>query len=270
MSGVEIGDAFHHLVRRHIVGLLGDVGAGVLLRHIAHLGVVVAINEPAARLNEVDELGKLVFVNLKGGEDIDVVPLDARDDGHMRLVEVELGSAVDGRSEVLVALNHHHLGRFAEAHHHLEALQLGTHHIVRLDAAVLQHVQNHGGSGGLAVTAANHHAGFRLRLLVEVFGIAEYLDAELLRPEQFWIVGAGMHTQHNGVEIGRDALGVPAVAFGQKPIPLKSAAGWVENLVVGACNMIPFLVQGDGQIVHGAAANGYKMYIHKFMNSLIR
>ena len=262
MSGVEIGDAFRHLVRRHIVGLLGDVGAGVLLRHIAHFGVVVAINEPAARLNEVDELGELVFVNLKGGEDIDVVPLDARDDGHMRLVEVELGATVNGRSEVLVALNHHHLSCLAQAHHHLETLQLSTHHIVRLDAAMLQHMQYHGGGSGLTVAAADYHAGLLFRLLVEVFGVAVYLQSQFLGAQQLGVVLAGVHTQHDGIEVVGYPFGMPAITVGQQPIPLQAAFCRVEYLVVRARYRVTFQMHGYCQIVHGTATDCYKMNIH--------
>ena len=207
-----------HLVGRHIVGLLDDVGAGVAQRHVAHLGVVVAINKPSSWFYEVYKLGKLFLVYLKCGEHIDMVPLYARDDGHMGFVEMELGPTVDGRSQVLVALNHHHPCRLAQAHHHLKSLQLRPHHIVGLHAAVLQHMQYHGRGGGLAVASANHHARLLPRLLVEVFWIAVNLDSQLLSPQQLRIVLAGMHAQHDGVQLRRDALRMPAVACGQQPI----------------------------------------------------
>ena len=264
----EVGSAVFHSMEGHVVGLLGNVGTAVFQCHVAHLGVVVAIDEPATGLYQVDKLGKLVLVYLKSGEDVNVVPLDAGHNGHMGLVEVKLGAAVDRRSEVFVPFDHHHLRGVAEAHHHLKTFQLRTYHIVGLDAAVLQHMQNHGRGGGLAVAAANDYAGLVLRLLVKVFGVAVYLDTQLLCPQQLGIVSTGMHTQHDGVEVGGDALGMPAETVGQEPVALEAAAGGVEDFVIGARDVVAFQVEGDGQVVHGAAADGYKMDVHFLKNRL--
>ena len=62
------------------------VGALVLHRHTVHFGVLVAIDERSIRLNEVDELRELVTVDVERREDIDMVPLDAGDDGHVGFI----------------------------------------------------------------------------------------------------------------------------------------------------------------------------------------
>ena len=89
----DVGDAILHAVLGADIRKLLYVRAPVLHRHPMHLLVLVAIDERAFRLNEVNELGELVAVDVKGRKDIDMVPLDACDDGHVGLVEVELGTA---------------------------------------------------------------------------------------------------------------------------------------------------------------------------------
>ena len=208
-----------------------------------HLFVFVAVYQCALRLNEIYIFGKLLAVDVESGEDVDVVPLDASDYGHVGVIEMEFGPAVDGRSEVLVALDDHHLGGVAQSHHHVKAFQLCANHIVGLYATMGKHVQYHCRGGCLAVRAADDDAQLVLRLLVKVFGITVYLQPKLLGFKQFGIVSACVHTKNHSVEVGGDAFRVPAFFLGQQPCVLQTRAGRIEDFVVRACDGISFLVQ---------------------------
>ena len=175
-----------------------------------------------------------------------MVPLDAGNNGHIGFVEVELRTTVEGRSQVLVAFDDHHLGGMREAYHHLEALELRAHHIVGLDAAMRQHMQYHGRGGRLAVRAAYHDAQLVLALLIQILKVAVYLQSKLLRLQQLRVVDAGMHTQHYGVEVFGYPLRMPSERLRQQAIFLQPALCGVEYLVVTSRDGNSFLTEGDG------------------------
>ena len=162
-----------------------------------HIGLVV--DKAAARLDGADEDAELLQVVVEGREDIDMVPADAADDSDMWVIVVELRHTVDGRSEVFVAFHDHVFRRLAEAHHHVKAFQLRPDHEVGLDADLLEHMEDHGGDGRLAVAAADNDAGLVLALFVEVFGIGIHLEAQLLGAHQLGVVDAGVHAEDDGI-----------------------------------------------------------------------
>ena len=56
-----------------------------------------------------------------------------------------------------------------------------------------------------------------------------------------------------------DAQWIPAQAIGHKPQAIQAAAAGLEDLVVTTCHLQALLVQSDGQVVHGASADGDEM-----------
>ena len=262
LRGGEISDTILHPIGGYAIGDFGYVGTLVILRHLTHYRVFGTVDKGTLRLDKVDELGELVFVDVKGRKDIHMVPLDTSNDCHIGFVEVELGTAVDRRSEVFVTLNDHDLGGLAETDHYFKAFELSANHVVRLDAAMLQDVEDHCRSGSLAMAATDNDARLLLRLFVEVFRVAVDFETQLLRTEEFGVVVAGMHTKDNFVDVFGDSVGVPPYLLGQQAVLLESALGGIKNLIVGTCYMIAFEMKGYGEVVHGTSSYGNKMDVH--------
>ena len=73
-----------------------------------------------------------------------------------------------------------------------------------------------------------------------------------------------MHTQDDGIQLRGNALRMPAYGIGKNSVFCQTPFRGLENLVVGTGDLIAFQLQGNGQIVHGAAANGNKVYFHRW------
>src|ERR1700744_5205413 len=71
-----------------------------------------------------------------------------------------------------------------------------------------------------------------------------------------------MHTQYNGVQSPVDLLQVPAKRRWQQPFFFKVRQGRLEYLVIAAADLVTLVFQGNSQLMHDAAADGDKMYIH--------
>ena len=257
-SGLQIGHPIANHVRMYCIRFF--FYAFNLFTQYSNILIIITIDK-----RMVYHLGKgaeRVHILGEGRENIDMVPRYTADNAHVRLVQVELGTAVDRRGEVLIALHHHNLRLVRQLHHHLETGQLRAHHVVAIHMMILQHMQNHCRNGGLAMTATHHNTELVLALLVQKFGIGIHLDTQLVGTNQFGIIQAGVHPQDDRIEVGRNLVGIPADGVGKESIFLQTAFGGIENLVVGTGNGVTFLVKGDGQIVHGATADGNKMYFH--------
>ena len=122
-----------------------------------------------------------------------------------------------------------------------------------------QHVYDHAGDGGLAVTAADDHTGLALGALVEVRGVTVHRYTQFLCAFQLGVVQSRVHAEDHGRKSGMDAQWIPAQAIGHQPQAIQAAAAGLEDLVVTTRHLQTLLVQSDGQVVHGASADGDEM-----------
>ena len=128
-----------------------------------------------------------------------------------------------------------------------------------------QNVHDHGGDGCFTVASPNDHADFIFGLLVKILRIGEYFQSQFLCTQQFRVILPGVHSQDDCIQVTSDCFGKPAFTVRQQPVFSQTASGRFKNLIIRTSNLVPFLVQGNGQIVHGTSANGYKMYIHFYV-----
>ena len=71
-----------------------------------------------------------------------------------------------------------------------------------------------------------------------------------------------MHAQHYCVEVGCDASRVPSDGWWQKPIALQPCACGIKDFVIRTGDLVSFQMKGDGEVVHGTAANGDEVCFH--------
>ena len=131
-------------------------------RYVAHILVLIAVNQCSVRLYFVGKYLKLPDIVLKGRKDIHMIPSYAVYDGYVRFVKVKLGTSVQGRSEVFVSFQNHILGTLVRLDHYIEAFQLRSDHIVGFYVHVLQSMQYHGGYCRLSMASAHHYPDFVL------------------------------------------------------------------------------------------------------------
>ncbi len=81
-----------------VVGVVRDTMhiRSCFCRQCAQVLVALVVDEGAVGFYLSDELAESVHVFGEGGEDIDMVPRDAREDSDIGVVEEELGTAVEG------------------------------------------------------------------------------------------------------------------------------------------------------------------------------
>jgi len=144
-----------------------------------------------------------------------MIPSNAAQQRNMRLIIADFGQAVYRRSKIFIAFEDHQ-GGVAQLHRSLKTLQSRAYQVVKLLAAAAQHMHNHGSECGFSMAARYHYPRFVYRLLVDKFGISIYFELQGLRPQQFGIVGFGVHSQNNGIEVGGDALRKPTHFGGQQ------------------------------------------------------
>ena len=84
------------------------------------------------------------------------------------MIPEKLGTQIERRSKVLISLEDRIFGGIAQAYHTLKALDLCAHHIVGFDTEMLQDIENHRSSCGLAMTAPHHDTNLILGLLIKV------------------------------------------------------------------------------------------------------
>ena len=230
--------------------------------------VALEIDERTDGLDAIDELTEGLHVLREGREYIDMVPCDTGEDSYMRVVPEEFRSQIEWGGQVLITLKDGVFGRVAEAYHALKALNLRTHHIIGFDTEAVEHIEDHRSGGGLSVTAAYHDADLVLRLLVEVLGEGVDLEPQLAGPHQLRIILASVHTENDGIDILRDAFGMPTYLIGQQTRFAKVRQGGVEDLIIRSRHLISlFRSDRQCQVMHCRAADSYKMdFCH--LNSL--
>ena len=138
---------------------------------------------------------------------------------------------------------------------------MGANHVVELNAQMAKDVHNHGRGCGLAMATAHHHTSFVGRLLVEVVWERVDLDVQFTRPNEFGVILGGVHAQDNGIEIGRDALGMPTGLVWQEPMLSQMGTRGFKELIVGARDIGALGFEGYGQVVHNGTANGNEVYL---------
>ena len=131
-----------------------------------------------------------------------MVPRNARYQGDIRLVKVEFRPRVDRRRQILIAFKNSHLRIVAQTNHRVETLHAGAHHIVELYADGFQHVHHHCRGGGFAVASADNHPSLVFGLIIKEFGVRIDFQTQFLRAQQLGIVGLGVHSQNNRVNVG--------------------------------------------------------------------
>ena len=241
-----------------------DVFAFLLHRidDMVELLVFRAVNHRAVGLYGVQVGLELIDVILLGGEDVDMVPRNACDDGHMRAVPQELGPQIDGGAEVFVAFDDGPVIRRLEVHHAVESFELGTHHEVRGSPGFFQGMQNHGSDGGFSMASGHHHALFGLCGEAQKLGVTLDPQPELLGLKQFGVVHAGMHSQDDHIDVRGDSLDVPTLCFRKQSCRRQTSSTRLKNLVVASRHHMSGVGQGQGEVVHGASANCNEMNPH--------
>ena len=97
------------------------------------------------------ELAERVHVLRKRREDIDMIPRNPCQNSNVRVIPQELAAQVQRRSEILITFKDGVFGSIRKPHHAFESLYLRANHVIGFDAETLQHIENHGRGGCLAV-----------------------------------------------------------------------------------------------------------------------
>ena len=197
------------------------------------------------------------------GEHIDVVPRDARQDGHVRAVPQELGSAVDGGAQVLVSFNHGPFVAIVQVHHPVEPFQLGPHHEVGLHSCTVQGMEDHGRDGGFAMTSGHDHSLLLFRGEAQEFRVALDGQFKFLCAQELGIFLAGVHAKNDHVQIGGDVGRMPAFLRGEQSGLFQPSTAGLEDLVVAPCHVVPRVGHGQREVVHGASAHRNQMNSHE-------
>jgi len=71
-----------------------------------------------------------------------------------------------------------------------------------------------------------------------------------------------VHPQYDRIQVGSDVFLIPTHFIRQQPEFFQSAFAGFEYFVIRSGDSVAFSVEGNGQIVHGAAANGNEMDFH--------
>ena len=98
--------------------------------------------------------------------------------------------------------------------------------------------------------------------VVEVFRVADDVQPELEGPGELGVVRVGVHAD-DGVDVGVQALRVPPHLLGEESSGGQSASAWVVNGVVGPCDGVALVVQGEGEVVHGSTPDGDEVDVHE-------
>ncbi len=245
------------------VGLVGRAGdVALCCGDLPEMRVPSKIEKASPRFDELREPAELFHIVIKGGEDVDMVPGDTTQHPDMGMVKVKFGPPVIWGREVLVPFKDGDAGVVAQTDHGVESFDLGSHHVVEGHAAFAQDVHDHGGDGGFAMAAADNHADFFACLLKEKLRVGEDLQAQFPGSEELGVVASGVHAQNDGIEVGGDFSGEPSRGFGQQSAGRQPPPGGLHDLIVGTSDQIPFMMEGQGQIMHGAPSDGNKMDSH--------
>ena len=73
---------------------------------------------------------------------------------------------------------------------------------------------------------------FLFCLFVEILGEREDLQIEVLRGQQFRIIGPRVHSQNHRIKVGRNSRGIPAHTFRQQPGSSQATTGRLKDLVI--------------------------------------
>ena len=214
-------------------------------------------------LHRVQVSFELADVILLGRKDIDVVPRNACDHCDVRSVPQEFGPQVDGGAEVFVAFDHRPFVVRLQIHHAVKSFELCADHQVGLASRLVQGMENHGCHRGFAMAAGHDHALLGFGGEPQEFRIALDAQSQFLGALQFGVVGSGVHAENDHVQIRRDAPGIPTLGVGQQSRSLKSATAGFKNLVVASRDVMSSIGQGQGEVVHGAAANRNEVNPHE-------
>ena len=180
----------------------------------------------------------------------------------MGSVVEKFGSPVYRRAQVLIPFKHRPFRLPVQLHHAVETRQLRAHHEIRVTAGRLQHVEHHPRDGRLPVRTADHRPSLLGCGVVKELGVRLHRQSQGLRGQQLRVVCAGMHAEDDGIEVAVQSLWKPTFCLGQDPRGGQARPRRFEDGIVGARDRVASIVQRQGQIVHGASADGNEVNPH--------
>ncbi len=257
----QIGCSVFNIIGRCAVRELPDwVVTG--FHQFFYLRVFLIVGKTAPVHNALDEDLELLPVVFKGGENIDMIPGNPAYQGNIRLIQVKFWPAVYGRGKVLIPFEDDKITLFCKPHHTVESFELCPNHVIYGPFKIVHNMQYHGRYGGFTVAPADHHPGFVFGLLKKEFRVAVKFQVQFLCPTELRVIWFGMHAKDDCIEFRSYAFGEPPEFIRQQASALQTAPGWLINDVIAPRNLIPFVVEGQCQVVHGTTSDGYKMYPH--------
>ena len=174
---------------------------------------------------------------------------------------MEFGGQVLGGAQVFVSFEQH-VRSVGQLDHAVKSSQLGTHHEVRCSAHAVHHVEEHGGDGRFAMASGDDDAALVAGRTVQVFRVADHVEVQLPGPGELGVVLPGMHAEDDRIQLAVDPFGVPTHGCGQESLRFEPAPAGVVNGVVGTGDGVALMVEGEGEVVHGRAADGDEVNVH--------